>query len=124
MRKFAIASFVAALLTSPAFAADVGGVVDRTAYDAALAQNQQAAVPIEKRLVKEEVVKREHAKVERVDIVSPGLASAVFAGGVATVRFGFKSPMDCPVSDDRQCEKKFEANPLGFEVLSYKSHRN
>ncbi|MDO5947187.1 hypothetical protein [Burkholderia cepacia] len=124
MNKFAIASFIAALLMSPAFAADVGGVVDRTAYDAALDQNQHVAVPIVKRLVKEEVVKREHAKVERVDIVSPGIARAVFAGGIATVRFGFKSPMDCPVSDNRQCEKKFEANPFGFEVLSYKSHRD
>lgn len=108
-----------------ATAADVGGVIDGGAYDAALSQVQQASVSVQKRLVKDEVQRREHASVDSVDLLSPGVARAAFAGGEADVHFGFDDPMmNCPRMQERECAKRAQDNPLGFKVLAYASHRS
>ncbi|WP_176042764.1 hypothetical protein [Burkholderia stabilis] len=123
MKKFVLMLALASAVTGTT-AADVGGVIDGGAYDAALSQAQQASVTLQKRLVKDEVQRREHAPVESVDVVSPGVARAAFSGGVADVRFGFDDPiMTCPRMQERACEKKARDNPMGFKVLAYTSHR-
>lgn len=84
-----------------------------------------SSVVVEKWQVKFEVQKREHARVDDVQIVAPGVAKARFAGGVADVHFGFRDPVaNCPIGQDRECERRMQDNPLGFVVLSYESHRN
>ncbi|RQR21643.1 hypothetical protein DIE23_37945 [Burkholderia sp. Bp9143] len=77
--------------------------------------------------VRSEVEKREHVRGANVQIVAPGVAKATFHGGSSIVRFGFRDidhdMSNCPVGQDSECEKRFQDNPSGFEVLSYEKHR-
>lgn len=124
MKKIGLMLALASMAVG-SMAAEVGGVIDGGAYDAALDHVQQAAIPLEKGLVKDEVQRREHAPVKSVDLVSPGVARVVYVGGTANVRFGFDDPMmNCPRMQERECANKAQNNPLGFKVLAYDSRHN
>nr|WP_057929563.1 hypothetical protein [Burkholderia ambifaria] len=73
--------------------------------------------------VRSEVERREHVRKANVQIVAPGVAKATFHGGFSIVRFGFRDMSNCPVGQDSECEKRFQDNPSGFEVLSYEKRR-
>ncbi|WP_175712421.1 hypothetical protein [Burkholderia ambifaria] len=77
--------------------------------------------------VRSEVEKREHVWGANVKIVAPGVAKATFHGGFSIVRFGFRDIdhdlSNCPIGQSTECEKRFQDNPSGFEVLSYETHR-
>lgn len=84
---------------------------------------------IARKLLADEVSKREHAKVLHVRITTvegrgPNQGVVEFNGGVADVSFAFIDPiLTCPAGEESVCEKAAKDNPLGFTVISYTTHR-
>lgn len=82
----------------------------------------EQGITISRYLISKEVEKREGVRVTGVDVTEPGVATARFVDGTATVRFGFIDPIrNCPIDSTRNCEKEAFDNPIGFKVTSYKS---